>query len=162
MIAWYDNIPVVSYALLKGRCRHCGRHISIRYPAVEAITGLLFFFFVWTLGPTAVAGKMCVFSAIMVALIFSDLEKRLLPDELTLGGMLVGFAFSIFVRVPDITNIENAKPTSMPPSVNSSGSRRFSRSLKIRATRMALKTHILPATAVGPRVHTKKKNNSPV
>ncbi len=101
MIAWYDNIPVVSYALLWGRCRYCGRHISIRYPLVEAITGLLFCFFVWTLGPTAAALKMCVFSAILLALVFSDLEKLLLPDELTLGGMLVGFGFSIFVPVPD-------------------------------------------------------------
>jgi leader peptidase (prepilin peptidase)/N-methyltransferase len=100
-IAWYDNIPVVSYLLLKGRCRHCGRHISIRYPVVELITGLLFFFFVWTLGPTNAAIKMCVFSAIMLALTFCDLEKRLLPDELTLGGALLGFALSAFVRVPD-------------------------------------------------------------
>jgi leader peptidase (prepilin peptidase)/N-methyltransferase len=101
-IAWYDNIPVVSYLLLRGRCRHCGKHISIRYPVVEVLTGLLFFFFVWTLGPVAAALKMCVFSAIVLGLTFSDLEKRLLPDELTLGGMLIGFAFSIFVRVPDI------------------------------------------------------------
>ncbi|MBZ5620368.1 MAG: prepilin peptidase [Acidobacteriia bacterium] len=100
-IAWYDNIPLVSYALLGGKCRHCGRHISARYPAVEAITGLLFFFFVWTIGPTAAAIKMCVFGAILVALIFCDLEKRLLPDELTLGGILIGFAFSIFVEVPN-------------------------------------------------------------
>lgn len=102
-IAWYDNIPVVSYLLLRGRCRHCGRHISIRYPVVELITGLLFFFFVWTLGPVAAAIKMCVFSAITLGLTFSDLEKRILPDELTLGGVLIGFAFSVFVRVPDFT-----------------------------------------------------------
>ncbi|HEV3198486.1 MAG TPA: prepilin peptidase [Bryobacteraceae bacterium] len=101
-IAWYDNIPVVSYLLLRGRCRHCGRHISIRYPVVELITGLLFFFFVWTLGPTAAAIKMCVFSAIALALTFCDLEKRLLPDELTLGGALIGIVFSAFVRVPDL------------------------------------------------------------
>jgi leader peptidase (prepilin peptidase)/N-methyltransferase len=101
-IAWYDNIPLVSYLLLKGRCRHCGRRISIRYPAVELITGLVFFFFVRTLGPTAAALKMCVFSAILLGLAFSDLEKRLLPDELTLGGVVIGFVFSIFVRVPDL------------------------------------------------------------
>ena len=104
-IAWYDNIPVVSYVLLLGRCRHCGKHISVRYPVVEAITGLLFFFFVRTLGPTAAALKMCVFCAIMLALSFCDLEKRLLPDELTLGGMLIGFVFAIFVAVPDFTSV---------------------------------------------------------
>ncbi len=102
-IPWYDNIPLVSYIVLRGRCRYCGKHISLRYPTVELLTGLLFFFFVATLGATAEAIKMCVFSAMLVALIFSDLEKRLLPDELTLGGTLVGFAFSPFVHVPDIT-----------------------------------------------------------
>ena len=103
-IAWYDNIPLISYVVLGGKCRHCGRGISPRYPVVELMTGLLFFFFVWTLGLTAVALKMCVFSAMVVALVFTDLEKRLLPDEFTLGGTLIGLAFAAFVPVPDITS----------------------------------------------------------
>lgn len=102
-IAWYDNIPVASYLLLGGRCRHCSERISIRYPIVELSTGLLFFYFVWTLGATAAAAKMCVFTAILVALIFTDLEERILPDELTLGGTVLGIVFSFFVTVPDIT-----------------------------------------------------------
>ena len=102
-IAWYDNIPVVSYIVLGGKCRHCGRHISMRYPLVELGTGLLFFYFVWTLGLTAAALKMCLFCAMLVALVFSDLEKRILPDELTLGGAIIGLVFAIFVAVPDIT-----------------------------------------------------------
>src|SRR5664280_1979087 len=61
-IAWYDNIPVLSYLLLRGRCRHCGRRISLRYPAVELLTGLAFFYFALTLGATLAAAKMCVFS----------------------------------------------------------------------------------------------------
>jgi leader peptidase (prepilin peptidase) / N-methyltransferase len=72
-IAWYDNIPVVSYVVLRGRCRYCGRHISARYPAVELATGVAFFWFVWRLGPTAAAAKMCVLAAILIALTFSDL-----------------------------------------------------------------------------------------
>ncbi len=104
ILAWYDNIPLISYLVLGGRCRHCGKHISIRYPAVELIAGLLFFYFVWTLGPTLAAVKMCVFSAMLVALVFCDLEKRLLPDELTLGGALIGFAFAAFVPVADATS----------------------------------------------------------
>ncbi|HEY2015315.1 MAG TPA: prepilin peptidase [Bryobacteraceae bacterium] len=103
-IAWYDNIPVASYVLLGGKCRHCGRHISIRYPIVELITGLLFFFFVFTLGPTLIALKMCIFASMLVALIFCDLEKRLLPDEFTLGGTVIGLAFAAFTPVPDETS----------------------------------------------------------
>ena len=100
-IAWHDNIPVVSYALLGGKCRHCGRRISLRYPTVELLTGLLWFFFVWKGGLGLAAIKLCVFSAMLVALVFSDLEKRILPDELTLGGTLVGLAFAAFVPLSD-------------------------------------------------------------
>jgi len=99
MIPWYDNIPLVSYVVLGGRCRYCGRPISLRYPAVELITGLLFFYFVHRLGLTADAAKFCVFSAALVALASTDLEKRLLPDELTLGGLAVGLVFAWFVPV---------------------------------------------------------------
>ncbi|HEY1341725.1 MAG TPA: prepilin peptidase [Bryobacteraceae bacterium] len=103
MIAWYDNIPVLSYIILGGRCRHCGRRISLRYPIVELATGLLWFYFVATLGLSALAVKLCLFSAIVIALVFSDLEKRLLPDQFTLGGTVIGLAFSAFVPVPDMT-----------------------------------------------------------
>lgn len=99
-IAWYDNIPLASFALLGGRCRHCRARIPVRYPVVEAITGLLFFYFVWRLGPTPAAAKMCVFAAALVALIFSDIEERILPDELTLGGTLAGLAFALAVPTP--------------------------------------------------------------
>ena len=103
MIAWYDNIPLLSYLLLGGRCRYCKRRISPRYPLVEALTAGLFFYFVATLGLTAAALKMCVFSAMLVALIFSDLEKRILPDQFTLGGLVIGLIFAAFVPVPDNT-----------------------------------------------------------
>jgi leader peptidase (prepilin peptidase)/N-methyltransferase len=99
-IAWYDNIPLVSFALLGGRGRCCRARISLRYPVVEAMTGLLFLYFVGTLGPTLAAAKMCVFAAALVALIFSDLEQRILPDELTLGGTLAGLAFALAVPTP--------------------------------------------------------------
>jgi leader peptidase (prepilin peptidase) / N-methyltransferase len=100
-IAWYDNIPVVSYLLLRGQCRYCQARISWRYPVVELLTGLLFFYFVRQLGANAAGLKMCVFSAMLVALIFSDLEQRILPDEFTLGGVLVGLLFAVFVPVPE-------------------------------------------------------------
>jgi leader peptidase (prepilin peptidase)/N-methyltransferase len=101
MIAWYDNVPVLSYVLLRGRCRHCGERISWRYPVVELMTGALFFNFVYgARGVTPAAVKMCVFSALLVGLLFSDLEERILPDELTKGGMALGFIFALLVPVP--------------------------------------------------------------
>ncbi len=100
-IAWYDNVPVVSYLILRGRCRYCRARIPLRYPVVELLTGVLFFYFVWTLGPGIPALKMCVFAAVLVALIFADLEERILPDEFTLGGVVLGLLFAIFVPVPD-------------------------------------------------------------
>lgn len=102
-IAWYDNIPVLSFIVLGGRCRYCAARISFRYPVVELATGLLFFYWVYTYGLSALAVKMCVFTALIVGLIFSDLEERILPDEMTLGGILLGLAFAFFVPVADYT-----------------------------------------------------------
>jgi leader peptidase (prepilin peptidase)/N-methyltransferase len=103
MIAWYDNIPVLSYIILAGRCRYCRTHISMRYPIVELATGALFFYFVDTLGLTVAAARMCCFTAMLVALVFTDLEERILPDEFTVGGAVLGVVFAFFVPVPDIT-----------------------------------------------------------
>jgi leader peptidase (prepilin peptidase) / N-methyltransferase len=99
-IAAYDNIPVLSWLLLRGRCRHCGGPISWRYPAVELITGAFFFLGVLALGPTLAALRFCVFTAIQIVLIFTDLTDRILPDEFTLGGAIVGMAFAWFVPIP--------------------------------------------------------------
>lgn len=97
MISWYDNVPLLSYALLKGRCRHCQAHIPLRYPAVELITAVCFFAFVWLLGWQGVAIKYCIFSAALITLIFSDLEERILPDEFTIGGTVVGLVLAFAV-----------------------------------------------------------------
>jgi leader peptidase (prepilin peptidase)/N-methyltransferase len=99
-IAWFDNIPVLTWILLRGRCRHCGSRIPLRYPVVEALTAALFFAAFALFGPTLLAVKLSVFSALQVALMFTDLEERILPDEFTLGGTVVGLAFSPFVAVP--------------------------------------------------------------
>lgn len=96
-IAWYDNVPVLSYILLRGRCRHCNTRISFRYPVVELLTAICFFAFVRLLGLNALAIEFCVFSAIVIALFFSDLEERILPDEFTLGGAAIGLIFACVV-----------------------------------------------------------------
>ena len=100
-IAWYDNVPVLSFALLGGKCRHCQSRIGLRYPLVEVMTGGLFFIYFLRLGPTLAAVKYCVLGALLVGLLFSDLEERILPDEFTLGGAVVGLILSFFVRVQD-------------------------------------------------------------
>jgi leader peptidase (prepilin peptidase)/N-methyltransferase len=100
-IAWYDNVPLLSYALLGGRCRHCKAAIPARYPVVELMTAVLFFVFVWRLGPSLAAGKFCLLSALLVGLTFSDLEARILPDEFTLGGTAAGLVLAWFLPVND-------------------------------------------------------------
>jgi leader peptidase (prepilin peptidase)/N-methyltransferase len=96
-IAAWDNIPLVSYIMLAGKCRKCSARISPRYPLVEFATGALFFYFVAVLGPTLLAIKMCCLGGMLIALIFTDLEERILPDEFTIGGTVVGLIFSAFV-----------------------------------------------------------------
>ena len=98
-IAVYDNIPLLSYFFLKGRCRKCAAKIPLRYPLVEALTGILFFLAVLRFGPTMPGLKMCVFSGLIVGLVFADLEERILPDEFTLGGAIVGLGFTQFVML---------------------------------------------------------------
>jgi leader peptidase (prepilin peptidase) / N-methyltransferase len=102
-IAWYDNIPILSYLLLRARCRQCGASIYWRYPVVELLTAISFGFFVHEAGLSLQALKYCIFAAILIALVFSDLETLLLPDELTIGGLIIGLVFAVFVRVPDTT-----------------------------------------------------------
>ena len=98
-IAWYDNIPVLSYLILGGRCRHCRERIPLRYPVVELATAAAFALCVAKLGLTWPAAKYAVLSAILVALIATDLEERILPDEFTLGGTVLGIALSGVVPV---------------------------------------------------------------
>jgi leader peptidase (prepilin peptidase) / N-methyltransferase len=102
-IAWYDNIPILSYLLLRARCRQCGTGIYWRYPVVEFLTAVSFAFFVHESGLSLQSLKYCIFAAILIALVFTDLETLLLPDELTIGGLIIGLVFAIFVPVPDST-----------------------------------------------------------
>jgi leader peptidase (prepilin peptidase)/N-methyltransferase len=102
-IAWYDNIPLLSFFLLKGRCRHCGKSIPARYPIVEALTAVSFFSFVAVLGPTLPALKFCLLSALLLGMIFADLEELILPDEFTLGGVVAGLALSLVIPLTDGT-----------------------------------------------------------
>ncbi|MGD0015739.1 MAG: prepilin peptidase [Bryobacteraceae bacterium] len=100
-IAWYDNVPLWSYLALRGRCRHCAKPIPVRYPIVEGLTGAAFFLLLLKYGPTLVAAKYCLFSALVIGLIFSDLETLILPNEFTLLGLAAGLLLAALVPVRD-------------------------------------------------------------
>lgn len=89
-IAFYDNIPVVSWLILKGRCRHCDAPISARYPIIEILTALLWMIVVWKMGWSLEALSVCAATSVLVALSAIDLEHQILPDVMTLGLMWVG------------------------------------------------------------------------
>lgn len=92
-----DNLPVLSWLLLRGRCRDCRAPISIRYPAVEALTAALFAAAVLRFGPTASAAVAALLCALLVALAGIDVEHYLLPDRITLPGIALGLAVQPFV-----------------------------------------------------------------
>ena len=89
-IRWYENVPVLSYLFLRGRCSACATPISPRYPLVELVTGLLFAWCVWHWGWTLTAAAWCVFAAVLVALTLIDWDTTLLPDDLTLPLLWLG------------------------------------------------------------------------
>ena len=91
----WQNIPILSYVLLKGQCKHCHAAISLRYPLVELLTGLVFAVCAWKFGATWTALAAMVFSAYLIAMIFIDADTQLLPDQLTLPLMWGGIVFHL-------------------------------------------------------------------
>ncbi len=89
-ITWYENIPVLSYLALRGRCAACTAPISLRYPVVELASSALFFFCAWKWGVSASGLAWCVFSATLLALALIDWDTTLLPDDLTLPLLWLG------------------------------------------------------------------------
>jgi len=103
-IAFYDNIPVLSWLILGGRCRHCKSKISARYLLIELLTGALFLACYWYFGLTLATLKFCTFAFLLLGLIFTDAETKLLPDKLTLPGLALGVIFSTLVPVNDMAS----------------------------------------------------------
>jgi leader peptidase (prepilin peptidase) / N-methyltransferase len=93
-IRWYENIPVLSYVVLKGRCASCKHRISTRYPLIEILTGTLFGLISWRFGPTPTALLWCGFAAVLVALAGIDWDTTLLPDNMTLPLLWAGLVAS--------------------------------------------------------------------
>ena len=95
-----QNIPIVSYVFLRGRCANCGAHISVRYPIVEALTGILCAAVAWKLGFGWPAAAGLVLTWFLVALAFIDIDHQLLPDSLTLPLLWLGLFLSLFAPFP--------------------------------------------------------------
>ena len=95
-IRWRDNLPILSWLLLRGRARCCGRSVSARYPAVEALTGLLIVAVWWRFDPL-LAAVFSLYAASMVALSFIDLDTMEIPDRFSVGGFLIGLFLAILV-----------------------------------------------------------------
>jgi leader peptidase (prepilin peptidase)/N-methyltransferase len=115
-LRWFDNVPVLGYAALGGRCRACRAPISARYPIVELITMAVFLLHYWMFGWSALLAARLVFACAMIVLFAIDLEHHLLPNVITLPGIAVGLAFNLFL--PPGSSTRSSAP---PPAAACSG-----------------------------------------
>jgi leader peptidase (prepilin peptidase)/N-methyltransferase len=95
-----DNIPVLSYLILGGRCRFCGQRISLRYPLVEALNAFLYFAVIWRYGFGWDSALYCLLVSALIVITFIDLDFQIIPDRITLTGIPVGLVSGSFV-LPD-------------------------------------------------------------
>ena len=110
VVQWYENVPVLSYLFLRGRCSACKARISVRYPLVEIATGALFFWCIQRWGITPTGFVWCGFSAALVALAFIDWDTTLLPDDITLPLLWAGLLASAlqWIEVPLFASVSGA------------------------------------------------------
>jgi len=94
-LAWFDNIPILSWLFLRGRCRRCGEPISIQYPLIELATALLWALMAWRFGVTLEALRGAVFGTILLGIALTDARAYVIPDEFTWGGLVLGLLFAI-------------------------------------------------------------------
>jgi len=98
-LRWRDNVPILSWVLLGGRCRNCRARISMQYPIVELVTGILFLLVVWLTPPGPLVASRLIFVGILVALFGIDLAHQILPNTITLPGIAIGVILS-FIAPP--------------------------------------------------------------
>lgn len=99
-IRWYENIPVISYLVLRGQCSSCQKPIGLRYPLVELALALLYFFCAWRWGIGATGAAWCVFVSLLLALALIDWDTTLLPDDLTLALLWLGLIAASLQWIP--------------------------------------------------------------
>jgi leader peptidase (prepilin peptidase)/N-methyltransferase len=96
-LTWFDNLPVLSWVVLGGRCRTCKQPVSWMYPAVEVVTGLVFLITYLTYGLTLLGLVRVVFACALIVLFITDLQHKILPNVITYSGIIVGFVCSFFL-----------------------------------------------------------------
>jgi leader peptidase (prepilin peptidase)/N-methyltransferase len=96
-LAWYENVPLVSWLMLRGRCRTCGERISAMYPIVEAITGTVFVTAYILYGVSALGAIRLLFACAMIVLFAIDLRHHILPNVITVPGIVAGFVASVWL-----------------------------------------------------------------
>lgn len=94
-LRWLDNIPVISWVVLRGRCRQCGASISAQYPIIEIVTALVWLVIAWLTPDAWLLASRLVLATALIVLFMIDLEHQLLPNVITLPGIVIGFAFSL-------------------------------------------------------------------
>ena len=102
IISALDNIPIISYLTLKGKCRSCEFPISVRYPLIEAFTGVLFGLIGWKFGYSSSALFAAIFTSALITLTFIDFDTQLLPDDITLPLLWLGLVFNLNNGFTDI------------------------------------------------------------
>jgi leader peptidase (prepilin peptidase)/N-methyltransferase len=100
MIAWYDNIPIVSWVLLRARCRHCDARISWHYPTVELATMAIWIGMAVLYGPTPHGLVGAILCSLLLAIALTDARHYIIPDPLSVGGLAAGLAASFFPGAP--------------------------------------------------------------
>ena len=93
-LSWYDNVPLVSWLILRGRCRGCGEPISIQYPLVELGTAIVWGYFAWRHGLSMEALRDAVFGTLLLGIALTDAREYIIPNEFTYGGMALGLLLS--------------------------------------------------------------------
>ncbi|GAB6075592.1 prepilin peptidase [Desulfurobacterium crinifex] len=98
-IKWYDNIPIISYLILRGKCRNCGEKISVQYPLIELLTGILTAGVIWRYGVSFVSLYFLILIYVLIVVSMIDLKTMLVPVKLCYFAMVAGILLSLFVPV---------------------------------------------------------------